>query len=161
TNQLWRITATGEVEPIGDRLGIADHVRAIGAAGATTAMTLDDGVAIVRDRAHAARFELAQPGQLAVGRDRVAPPPHRRPTELWALAAATRVDYRVPGALFTGFVDAARDPRLVVATAAAIYVERGGLHKIAAPGPVGELAIAGPRIWARIGGALYVVEGEE
>jgi hypothetical protein len=56
SGELWRITSTGDLEPIHDRLGLPPGARAIAASPTTVAIALDDGVAILHDRRHLARF---------------------------------------------------------------------------------------------------------
>jgi mono/diheme cytochrome c family protein len=156
---LWRVTDAGDLEPICDRLGLPPQVRSIAAfappgpvrahAGAssaapdafTVAIGLPDGVAILRDRAHVARYPAA-PGVVAAGRDRVA---IRRAgaVDVWDLAAQRAVTYRVPGATGAAFVADA----LVIATRDALYREAGGaLHRLAVPG-LRAIAPAGSRLW--------------
>lgn len=158
TGELWRILASGELEPIHDRFQLSG-AHAIGAAGGTVALAVSDGLAIARDRSHLTRFATPAVGELAVGRDRVAV---RRASaiEVWELAAATRVHYRVAGATRIAFLDAAHTPRLVVATPGSVLVEQhGGLRPLAAPASVSDVAVAGARIWLRSGAALYVGDG--
>jgi len=156
--ELWRILASGELEPIHDRFQLAG-ARAIGAAGDTIALATSDGVAVVRDRSHLARFATPAVGELAVGKGRIAV--RRDGTiEVWDLTAATRVHYQVAGASRIAFLDPAGAPRLVVAAAGGVLVERGGaLRALATPGSVADVAVAGARLWLRSGAALYVGDG--
>ena len=154
---LWRITAAGDLEPVEDRFA-ASAVTAIGAAASTIAVAVADGIAVLRDRAHVARYALPRPDELAVGRDRVA---LRRgdAIELWNLAAGARSTFEVPDAQSIAFVDAAHEPRLVVVTASALYVERAGtLRKLGVPGTLASATVAGARIWLR-SDALYALDG--
>lgn len=156
TGALWRITASGELEPIHDRIGVGS-VTAIGAAAATVALAIADGVAVLRDPAHVARFATPRADELAVGRDRIA---LRRGDEIevWDFGASKRVTYEVPRATQIAFVDAAHAPRLVVATDEQLYVERDGkLAPVATPGRLGSIAVAGTRIWLR-SDSLYALD---
>jgi len=153
--ELWRIATSGELEPIHDRFQLTG-AQLIGAAAGTVALAVTDGVAVLRDRAHVARFAVPGVAELAVGRDRVA---LRREAqiELWDLARGSRVHYRVPDATRIAFLDAARAPKLVVAHRTGVLVERSGeLAPLAAPGPVADVAVAGERLWLRSGAELYV-----
>lgn len=159
---LWRVTASGELEAVHDRLGLAANVRSIGVGGTTVALALDDGVAVVRDRAHLSRFprEASEPGVVSASRDRVAIRRGSR-LEVWNLADGTRVAYVVPDALDAGFVRAAGHGTLVVATRTALFVESAdGLHRLPAPAELRALAIAGSRLWVATASAIFVVEGE-
>jgi hypothetical protein len=167
--ELWRVTASGELEPIDDRLGLPPGIRAIAATvpaevaaapPATVALALDDGVAILRDRRHLARFGLGAPGAVTAGRDRIA---LRRGAdiEVWRLPDQRRVDYRVPGALSAVFVDGAPAGRdaLMVATPRALYVEAGdGLRRVAAPAEIRSVAPAGSRLWIATASGVYLFE---
>ncbi len=153
--ELWRITATGDLEPIHDRLGLPPAARAIAASPATVAIALDDGVAILHDRRHLARFPgspgaptpLAA-GALAAGADRIA---IRRgdSVEVWNLPDQHRVVYLVPGAIATAFVARDRGDRLVIATPGAVYIESddGRLRRVPASAEIRGLAAAGSRLW--------------
>ena len=142
--ELWRITASGEVEPIHDRLGVPPQVRSIAASGATAVLALDDGVAIVRDRAHLARF-AGPTGTVIAHRDRIAIR-HDDQLEIWNLMDQTRTRYRVPGAIAAAFAGDARGT-LVVATRDALFIETATtLRQIAVPG-IHALAAAGSRLW--------------
>ncbi|HEX4419529.1 MAG TPA: c-type cytochrome [Kofleriaceae bacterium] len=188
TGALWRITATGELEPIHDLLGLPPAIRAIGSGAGTVGLALDDGVAILRDRAHLARFpDAAQATGPAAGpsvahapspaaaapaagpsitasRDRIA---LRRGTDidLWSLGDLTHASYRVPGAIAAGFTDPAGRGTLVVATPGALFVEAPGtasaeLHRIAAPAQIRTLALAGSRVWIATISGVFVLDGD-
>jgi mono/diheme cytochrome c family protein len=159
TGGLWRITENGELEPIHDRLGLPDAVQSIAASRTTVAIALTDGVAVMQDRKHIARYPTPGPGQLAAGRGRIA---LRRPdgtVELWDLARNSRVNYRIPDAIAAGFVDDAAGDRLVVATRAAVFVEhRDGLHRMVPHGEVRAFAAAGSVLWLATSRGLYLVD---
>jgi hypothetical protein len=163
---LWRVTATGDLEPIHDRLGLPPGAHAIAASPTTVAIALDDGLAILRDRRHLARF----PGDpapvasaprasvaLAAGTDRIAI--HRGDAiEVWSLADQRRVTYAVPGAIAAAFTGD-RDDQLVVATPRALYVERAGrLRRIAVPAEIQGLAAAGSRLWVATAGGIALLD---
>jgi mono/diheme cytochrome c family protein len=125
-------------------------------------------VAILRDRAHVARFPADAPGSVIASRDRVAV---RRGDQLdvWDLADLTHAGYTVPGALAAAFVDRSRRSGpsgpsrrgvLVVATRSALYVEAaGGLHRQPAPADIRALAAAGSRLWVATARGIFVVDG--
>ena len=69
--RLYRITLAGELEDITDRFAVAD-VRAVAAAGTTTAFALPDGVAVSGDGIHELRARTAPPDAVAASRGRVA-----------------------------------------------------------------------------------------
>ncbi|HEY0190110.1 MAG TPA: hypothetical protein VGC42_03255, partial [Kofleriaceae bacterium] len=166
---LWRITTTGELEPIHDLLGLAPEVRALGAAGGTLGLALDGGVAVLRDPAHVERFAIAaaraEGGEVSAAHDRLAI--RRGPViDVWDLAAHRHATLTVPGALAAGFASADGRGRLVVATAGALFLEApgadpaGALHRLAAPAELRRLAIAGARIWIATAGGVFVVDGD-
>lgn len=157
---LWRITTTGELEPIHDLLGLPPRVRSLAAAGGTLGLALDDGVAVLRDRAHVQRFDSTREiGEIIAARDRIVL--RRRDTfEVWDLAARRQAQLTVPGAIAAGF---AQD-RLVIATRDAVFLESpaspvGELHRLAVPG-LRQLAIAGARIWLATAAGVFVVDGD-
>jgi mono/diheme cytochrome c family protein len=156
---LWRITATGEVEPVDDRLGLPPRARALGADGDTLAIAFDDALAVLRDRAHVTRYPLAPapgPARLAVGRDRIALVRGGQ-LAVWDLAAQARVAYPVPDALAAGFAGGA----LVVATPAALWREDAGqLRRLAPPAALRGLAIAGSRVWITTARGAFVLDGD-
>jgi len=158
---LWRVTATGDLEPIHDRLGLPPGARAIAAGPATAAIALDDGVAVLRDPRHLARFSddaPRGPAAIAAGADRIA---IRRgdAVEVWGLAAQRRVAYTVPGAIAAAFTGARRD-QLAVATPDALYLEDAGrLRRIAAPAPIRGLAAAGSRLWVVTRSGVALLDG--
>jgi hypothetical protein len=165
TGALWRVTATGDLEPIHDRLGLPPGARAIAASPATVSIALDDGLAILRDRRHLARFPGDPPpaapprasAALAAGADRIA---IRRgdTVEVWSLADQRRVAYAVPGAIAAAFTGDRAD-QLVVATPRALYVERAGqLRRIAAPAEILGLAAAGSRLWVATAGGIALLD---
>lgn len=153
--ELWRVTQSGELEPMSERLGLPPRARAIASSGAAFAVVLDDGVAVMRDRHRVERFPLcrgagvaagcstvtalAAPGALAAGTDRIALVSRsgardgsrggvESEVEIWRLGDHQRVAYPVPGAFAAAFV--ARGPgapadRLIVATPDALYAEAG------------------------------------
>ncbi|MEO7733496.1 MAG: cytochrome c [Kofleriaceae bacterium] len=159
--ELWRITASGDREPIHDRLGVPPRVRSIAASGpaprATVVIALDDGIAILRDRAHVARF-TGSTGTVIAGRDRVAIR-HDDQLEVWNLVDQTRTRYRVPGAIAAAFTgDAARDP-LIVATRDALFIETASaLRRLAVPG-LHALATAGSRLWIASARGVELFDG--
>jgi mono/diheme cytochrome c family protein len=202
---LWRITLTGDLAPIQDRMGLPPRARSIAAPGAapgavpdsasdsasrraspsgsisgsaltaagagsgaasdvTLAIALDDGVAIVRDRAHVARFPAAASGSVIASRDRVALVRGDQ-LDVWNLADLTHAGYTVPGAFAAAFGDpSGRAGRsgdaLVVATPAALYVEAAGeLHRWPAPAELHALAAAGSRLWVATARGIFVVDG--
>jgi cytochrome c5 len=156
---LWRITATGDIEPIHDRLGLPSDLHSISAAATTFGVTLDTGIAIMQDRKHVLRFSTSTPGNLVAGRDRMALLHDFGRFDVWDLAHDTHVEYRVPDAIHGAFLDAAHSPRLVVASETTLFVEgTDGLHPIAAPGRIRELAVAGSRLWVATMTGLYFVE---
>jgi cbb3-type cytochrome c oxidase subunit III len=170
---LWRITADGELEPVHDRLGVPARARSIAAGATTVGIALPDGVAILRDRTHLARFSLdlpGGPGTVLATRDRIALP-RRDHVDVWNLQALTHADYAVPGALAAGFLDPDGRGRLVVATRTAVFIEPGagdpevrhgdpdGLRRMPAPADVRAIAIAGSRLWVATAGGVFLLDG--
>ena len=154
---LWRITASGDVEPIDDRLGVPPRVRSIASSGSTVVLALDDGIAIQRDRAHLARFD-GPTGAVIAARDRIA---IRRgdDLEVWDLVDQTRMHYRVPGAIAAAFTGDASRGTLVVATRDALFVETATtLRQLAVPG-LHDLAAAGSRLWIATARGVELFDG--
>lgn len=145
---LWRVTSSGELEPLADRLGLGGtRVLAIDAVGSTFAIGLAGGVAISRDGAHVMRFAgedvpfvAAANGRVALGRP--------RSVEIYDLDHGTRSSYAVKDVSAVGFLDAASAiPRLIVTSGEAVYVEQAGtLHRVPMPA-VRQMAISGGRAW--------------
>src|SRR5262249_27796911 len=130
--KIWRIASTGELTPIGDRLGL-DDVRAtkIDSHGGTIAVAYAGGIAVSTDSVHLQRYQIA--GDIAVARDRLAVFTAHG-VELWDLRRGTRVDYGV-GHAAGAFLEAdGAAPRLLVQNAGVAYVERGKrLEQVALP----------------------------
>jgi mono/diheme cytochrome c family protein len=152
-----RVSAAGELEEIGDRFGVAGAVHAIAAAGPLVAFALAPGVAwtdgahpsLSIDRTATYRAIAAGPGRFAgLGADSI---------DVWDLAHARVLAYRVPGARAIAFAG----DRLVVAGDRALWIEDAGrLAPRAVPGPgsIDALAASGDRAWLVAGGALYTIQ---
>jgi len=150
---IYRVRATGELEPIAAQLGVP-RASAIAAAGSTIGLATDGGIAVSTDGVHLARFAAA--GALAVAQGRLAIS-DAHTTELWDLAHATRTSYPIAG--HVAFLDAEHAPRLVVSTPTQLFVEDNGkLERIAAPHEP-QVIVAGTRLWVAAGGALYAFDG--
>ncbi|HEY0184868.1 MAG TPA: hypothetical protein VGC09_18865, partial [Rhodopila sp.] len=132
---VWRITTTGELEPIHDLLKLAPHVRSLAAAGGTLGLTLDDGVAVLQHRDQLERFAGDNLGEIIAGAGRVAI--RRGPVvDVWDLAARRQARLTVPTAIAAGFTAPATGRgRLIVATPEALFIEApaspaGALHRL-------------------------------
>lgn len=160
--ELWRVTPTGELEAIGDRLGLAGaRVLSVDASGGTFAIGLDDGYAISRDGHHLMHFRGAASPHVAAARDTIALA-HGTSVELLDLTHGTKVTYTRTGTVdAVTFLDAATEqPRLVVISGSTIYLsERGTLKKLVLPEAPRQLAASGGRLWMLGDGALYAVAG--
>jgi mono/diheme cytochrome c family protein len=149
---LWRVTITGELEPVGARLGIGDaRVLAIDASGTGFAIGLAGGVAFSRDGAHLERLAGGDVTHVAIAGARVAAS-RDDALEVFDLERGTRVVYPVERSSAVAFTDppgrSGEPARLVVAAGGTAYAEdRGVLQRIPAPGQVRELAVSGPHIW--------------
>jgi hypothetical protein len=166
---LWRVTSTGELEPIGARLGIGDaRVLSVDASGTGFAIGLAGGVAFSRDGVHLERFSGGDVTHVAIASARVAVG-RADSIEVFDLEHSVRVVYAVDGPSAVAFVGASGpsgpsgpsgdDARLVVMAGGTAYAEDGGsLRRIAVPGRVRELAVSGPRIWLVVGGALFSLD---
>ena len=164
----WRLTQSGEREPVGERLGLPrGNVHALGGAGATFAADLGDAVAYTTDGKHLVRvpadegylFAVAH-GVLARGVKGTAAlgPPH---LEKWDLVHGTRVVYPV-AANAIAFLDADGDhPHLAVLTDDELLVEdpAGKLAPAARlPARAHDLVTRGARAWIAAHGELFVFE---
>jgi len=148
--RLYRITLAGELEDITDRFAVAD-VRAVAAAGTTTAFALPDGVAVSGDGIHELRAHTAPPDAVAASRGRVALL-GAHGVDVWDLAKQEARTYPV-AAKAVAFVGG----RLAVATSTAVYVEdRGALRELPIHGA--QIAAAGARLWIAADG-LYALDG--
>jgi mono/diheme cytochrome c family protein len=181
SGELWRITASGDLEPIHDRLGVPPRVRSIAASAfapsaasgaasgaapnptssaasaSTVVIALDDGIAILRDQAHVARF-TGPSGTVIASRDRIAIR-HGDQLEVWSLVDQTRTSYRVPGAIAAAFTGAPGRGTLVVATHDALFVEAANtLRRLAAPELLA-LAAAGSRLWVATARGVELLDG--
>jgi Cytochrome C oxidase, cbb3-type, subunit III len=169
SGELWRITASGDLEPIHDRLGVPPRVQSIAASDAapnptssaasasTVVIALDDGIAILRDQAHVARF-TGPSGTVIASRDRIAIR-HGDQLEVWNLIDQTRTRYRVPGAIAAAFTGGSGRGTLVVATHDALFVEAANtLRRLAAP-ELHALAAAGARLWVATARGVELLDG--
>lgn len=159
---LWRVTSTGELEPIGARLGIGDaRVLSVDAAGTGFAIGLAGGVAFSRDGVHLERFSGGDVTHVAIANERVAVG-RADSIEVFDLEHSTRVVYPVdrPRAVaFTGATGASGDARLIVMAGDIAYSEdQGSLRRIAVPGQVRGLAVSGSRIWLVVDGGLFSLD---
>ena len=151
---IYRVRATGELEPIAAQLGVP-RASTIAAAGSTIGLATGAGVAVSTDGVHLARYPVA--GALAVAQGRLAVA-DAHTVELWDLARGTRTSYPIAAGQ-PAFLDADHAPRLVVATSTQLFVEDGGkLERIAAPREPHAI-VAGSRLWVAAGGALYLFDG--
>jgi cytochrome c5 len=167
--ELWRITASGDLESIHDRLGVPPRVRSIAAWGAapstasnaaarsTVVIALDDGIAILRDRAHVARF-TGPTGAVIASRDRIAIR-HGDQLEVWRLDDQTRTRYHVPGAIAAAFAGDAARATLVVATRDAVFVEAANTLRRHPASALQALAAAGSRLWIAAASGVELLEG--
>ncbi len=152
--KIYRIRATGEVEPIADELGVAKASQIHGA-GSTFGLTVDGGIAVSVDGVHLSRY--ATPGALAVAQGRIAIATVQS-VELWDLAHGTRASFPIANG-HPAFLDAEHAPRLVVATPSTLFVEDAGkLERIETPREPHAI-VAGAKLWVASGGALYVFDG--
>jgi mono/diheme cytochrome c family protein len=148
--RLYRITLAGELEDITDRFALTS-VRAVAAAGTTTAFALPDGVAVSGDGIHELRAQLQAPAAVAASKGRVALA-GAHSVDVWDLATRQQRTYPVT-ATSIAFVGG----RLAVATGDAVLVEDGTqLKKLPIAGS--QLAAAGTRLWIA-GDALYALDG--
>ena len=155
---LWRVTSAGDLEAIGDRLGIGGtRVLSVDAAGPTFAIGLVDGVAVSHDGFHLMRFATgsavpfvaAAADRIAVGTD--------SSVDVFDLARSSRVHYSADGLSSVAFLDAATDhPRLVITANDAAYVADGAqLRRVTTPSSVLRTIVSGSRIWMLGGSQLY------
>jgi mono/diheme cytochrome c family protein len=156
----WRLTLSGEREPVAERLGLAGaKVRALGGAGTTFAADLGDSLAYTTDGVHLTRVPTGATDQLAVARGVLA-----RVTaghlERWDLAHGTRVSYAL-SPIAIGFLDGDH-PRLVAVEARRLWVETDGkLVAFALPRVPISLAARGDRAWIAAAGELYLFDGKQ
>lgn len=146
--RLYRITLAGDLEDITDRYQLTD-VRALAAAGTTTAFALPDGVAVTGDGIHEMRAKLAPPMALAASTGRVALA-GANAVAVWDLARRESRTYPL-AARQVAFVDG----RLAVATRDRVYVEPQGMLPFAGA----QIAAGGKRLWILADGALYALDG--
>lgn len=146
--RLYRITLAGDLEDITERYRLAD-VRALAAAGTTTAFATHDGVAVTADGLHELQAQIGPPTAVAASDGRVALA-RTQGVEVWDLA--TRQSRRYPlAARQVAFVG----DRLAAATPDGVYVEQQGTL----PLPGAQIAAAGTRLWILAGGVLYALDG--
>jgi hypothetical protein len=151
---LWRVTSTGELEPIGARLGIGDvRVLSVDATGTGFAIGLAGGVAFSRDGVHVERFSGGDVTHVAIASARVAVG-RADSIEVFEFADASR-----RSGLSGPSGPSGDDARLVVMAGDTAYAEDGGsLRRIPVPGRVRELAVSGPRIWLVVDGGLFSLD---
>ncbi len=120
-------------------------------------IALDDGIAILRDRAHIARF-TGTTGTVIARRDRIAIR-HDDQLEVWNLVDQTRTQYRVPGPIAAAFTGDPARGTLVVATRDALFIETANtLRRLALPA-LHALAPAGSRLWVTSAGGVALLDG--
>ncbi|HSN28477.1 MAG TPA: cytochrome c [Kofleriaceae bacterium] len=146
--RLYRITLAGDLEDITDRFRLAD-VRALAAAGTTTAFATRDGVAVTADGLHELQATVAPPAQLAASNGRIALG-GTKSVDVWDLATRQSRSYPL-AARQLAFVGA----RLAAATRDGVYVEQQGTL----PLPGAQIAAAGTRLWILAGDVLYALDG--
>jgi len=153
---LWRVTSTGELEAVNERLGLgADRVLSIDAQGGTVVIGLDTGVMIARDAIHMMQFAGSRAPVVAASTDRVA---IGRPSwvEVFDLSRSKRVSYPVEDVTSLAFLGA----RLVVRAKDAVYIEDGGaLRRTDAPSKLRHLVVSGSRVWMLAPHGLFSIEG--
>ncbi len=163
----WRLTLSGERQPIAERLGLAGaKVHELAGIGTTFAADLGDAVAYTTDGVHLTRVPADESYRFAIARGTLARavkgtaasgPPR---LDKWDLVHGTRVTYAVaPKAI--AFLDADSDhPRLAVLTDDELYVEDAGRLMPAAPLPAlaHDVVARGDRAWIAAHGVLFVFE---
>jgi hypothetical protein len=156
--KIWRVTAAAELEPIADRLGLADvAVETLASHGRTIVAGYRGGVAISTDGVHLARFDIAHDA-LAVARDRVAIG-HDNVVELWDLAHATRTELAVPHRAVTFVEPDSPSPRLAVWGDHSLYLEDDGHLRRIGLGADPAQVVASNRLWVSVDRAWYVAGG--
>ncbi len=146
--RLYRITLAGDLEDMTERYRLAD-VRALAAAGTTTAFATRDGVAVTTDGLHELQATLAPPAQLAASKGRVALG-GTQAVDVWDLASRESRTYPL-AARQLAFVGA----RLAAATRDGVFVEQQGTL----PLPGAQIAAAGTRLWILSRDVLYALDG--
>jgi mono/diheme cytochrome c family protein len=158
---LWRVTSSGDLEPIGDRLGIGStRVLSVDGAGPTFAIGLVGGVAVSHDGFHLMRF--ATGGDVpfvAAAADRVAVGTASA-VDVFDLAHGSRIHYATDGLSSVAFLDATTDhPRLVVTASNATYIEDAGqLRRVTTPSRVLRTVVSGSRVWMLGRAQLFSLE---
>ena len=156
---LVRVTAEGELDPVGDRFGIAgDRVVDVSASASTFGIGLRDGVAASRDGVHVVELSGSAAVRVAVAKDRLARA-DAQAVHVIDLAHGTEADYPFAGATRLAYVGAdSATPRLAIANDELVYVEtRGKLARVAVPGPITGISAGADRLWIAAAGALYGV----
>jgi hypothetical protein len=164
----WRLTLSGEREPVAERLGLGGaKVHALGGAGATFAADLGDAVAFTTDGVHLARVPVGESYRFAVARGVLARavkgtqagPPH---LERWDLSRGTRVTYAIAPADIA-FLDGDTDhARLVAITDDRMWIESDGrLAPFAVPALGHDVVARGDRLWIGAAGELYAFDGRQ
>jgi hypothetical protein len=162
-SSLWRVTPSGELEPVGDRFGIADdHVVNLAASSSTFGVGLTDGVAASTDGVHVIQLAGANTIPLAVARGRLARG-DATAVHVFDLAHGTTMDYPFASGTKLAYVDAdTESPRLAIANDSLVYVERHGkLERVAVPAPIASIAASGSRLWIVAGGSLYALDKDQ
>jgi hypothetical protein len=150
----WRVSASGELEAVGERLGLGGAAAvAIASAGTAFGVGLRGGAALSADGVHVSRLDLDDAPNVAMSRGRAA---------LWSSRGLTVIDLatarqraypiRPRGAAFVA-------DRLAVWSDDGLYLETSGdLHRITIPGRIAAVAASGPRLWVLTRDALYAVD---
>jgi hypothetical protein len=157
---LWRVTSSGDVEPVAARLGLGKaHTLSIAGDGTTFAIGLVGGVAIARDAFHVMRFTGPDTPFIAIARDRIAVG-HAASVEVFDLGRGSRVSYSIDHVSSVAFLDPTSDhARLVVTVSGGAYVETGTeLRRASTPPGLRQLVVSGSRIWMLARDGLFSFE---
>ncbi len=159
---LWRVTSTGELEAVNERLGLgSERVLAVDAEGDTAVLGLETGILIGHRAAHAMQLTGSAAPIVAAAADRIA---IGRPSwvEVFDLTRSTHVNYPVEGVTSLAFLDArSAAPRLVVHAGSALYLENGGtLRRLRTPAKLSRVVVSGSRIWMLAAAGLFSLERE-
>lgn len=156
---LVRVTAEGDLDPVGDRFGLAgDRVVDVSAATQTFGIGLRDGVAASRDGVHVVEIPGSAPVRVAVAKDRLARA-DAQAVHVIDLAHGTETDVPFVGATRLAYLGADSEaPHLAIANDELVYLEiRGTLARVSVPAPIAALASSGDHLWVAAAGNLYTV----
>lgn len=146
--RLWRVTSVGDLEEVNARLGLGDtRVLSVSERDGTTAIGLEDGLAIVREAGHIERLQ-GPASQLVVSTGTRVVAARPGSIEVFDLTRGRRDVFEIDGVTWLGLLHDGTTSRFVVRTRDAVYIDEGStLRGVPTPSNLRDVASGGSRLW--------------